>query len=134
MADPTVLVEQREQFAAKQAKISEVLEMAKNGKDFDFSRANVLKELGASDAADATQKFKALNREIEALGSDLQRAELKFLADKHFQVNIRYSKGLDVLAACGQLATTAPSPGLRPPSPRHRGEGRGEGVPIDIRS
>ncbi len=29
----------------------------------------------------------------------------KFLADKHFQVNIRYSKGLDVLAACGQLAT-----------------------------
>ncbi len=29
----------------------------------------------------------------------------KFLADKNFQVNIRYSKGLDVLAACGQLAT-----------------------------
>lgn len=33
------------------------------------------------------------------------RAFFKFLADKHFQVNIRYSKGLDVLAACGQLAT-----------------------------
>ncbi len=27
-----------------------------------------------------------------------------FLADRHFQVNIRISKGLDVLAACGQLA------------------------------
>lgn len=29
----------------------------------------------------------------------------KFLADRNFQVNIRYSKGMDVLAACGQLAT-----------------------------
>jgi 23S rRNA (adenine2503-C2)-methyltransferase len=33
------------------------------------------------------------------------RAFFRHLADKHFQVNIRYSKGLDVLAACGQLAT-----------------------------
>ncbi len=30
-----------------------------------------------------------------------------FLADRHHQVNIRYSKGLDVLAACGQLATAS---------------------------
>ncbi|MBI4223894.1 MAG: 23S rRNA (adenine(2503)-C(2))-methyltransferase RlmN, partial [Deltaproteobacteria bacterium] len=29
----------------------------------------------------------------------------KSLADRHFQVNIRYSKGLDILGACGQLAT-----------------------------
>lgn len=29
----------------------------------------------------------------------------RYLADRGFQVNIRYSKGLDVLAACGQLAT-----------------------------
>ena len=28
-----------------------------------------------------------------------------YLADRHHQVNIRYSKGLDILAACGQLAT-----------------------------
>lgn len=28
-----------------------------------------------------------------------------YLADRHFQVNIRYSKGLDVMAACGQLCT-----------------------------
>lgn len=26
-----------------------------------------------------------------------------YLADRHFQVNIRYSKGLDLMAACGQL-------------------------------
>ncbi len=31
----------------------------------------------------------------------------KYLAERGFQVNIRYSKGLDVLAACGQLATEA---------------------------
>ena len=31
------------------------------------------------------------------------RAFFKYLADRHFQVNIRYSKGLDVMAACGQL-------------------------------
>ncbi len=30
-----------------------------------------------------------------------------YLADRDFQVNIRYSKGLDVLAACGQLAVKA---------------------------
>lgn len=35
------------------------------------------------------------------------RSFFEFLAGKHFQVNIRYSKGLDVLAACGQLATGA---------------------------
>lgn len=29
------------------------------------------------------------------------------LADKNFQVNVRYSKGLDISGACGQLATTA---------------------------
>jgi len=29
----------------------------------------------------------------------------QYLADRGFQVNIRYSKGLDVMAACGQLAT-----------------------------
>jgi 23S rRNA (adenine2503-C2)-methyltransferase len=29
----------------------------------------------------------------------------RYLADRGFQVNIRQSKGLDVLAACGQLAT-----------------------------
>lgn len=42
------------------------------------------------------------------------RAFFKYLADRHFQVNIRYSKGLDVLAACGQLCVTQPS--SSPPS------------------
>ena len=81
MADPTALVEQRESFAAKQKDITEVLELA--GKDLDFSRADVLKKLGASDAADATHKFKSWNREAEAMGADLQRTELKYTVAKH---------------------------------------------------
>jgi 23S rRNA (adenine2503-C2)-methyltransferase len=35
------------------------------------------------------------------------RTFFKYLADRHFQVNIRYSKGLDVMAACGQLCVDA---------------------------
>lgn len=81
MADPTALVEQREQFAAKQKDITEVLELA--GKDLDFSRADVLKKLGANDAAHATQTFKSWNKEAESLGADLQRAELKYTVAKH---------------------------------------------------
>jgi len=33
------------------------------------------------------------------------RTFFRYLADRNFQVNIRYSKGLDVMGACGQLAT-----------------------------
>lgn len=39
---------------------------------------------------------------------DKIKAFFTYLADRHFQVNIRYSKGLDVMAACGQLATSTP--------------------------
>ena len=81
MADPTPLVEQRDAFAAKQKDLTEVLELA--GKDLDFSRADVLKKLGATDSAHATQTFKSWSREVEAMGQDLQRAEMKFLASKH---------------------------------------------------
>ncbi len=42
------------------------------------------------------------------------QAFFRHLADKHFQVNIRYSKGLDVLAACGQLATKSRSGSMNP--------------------
>lgn len=34
----------------------------------------------------------------------------QFLADRNFQVNIRYSKGADVMAACGQLAVGVSQP------------------------
>ncbi|MBI2083869.1 MAG: 23S rRNA (adenine(2503)-C(2))-methyltransferase RlmN [Deltaproteobacteria bacterium] len=38
------------------------------------------------------------------------RAFFTYLADRHFQVNIRYSKGLDVNGACGQLCVSTSSP------------------------
>lgn len=53
------------------------------------------------------------------------REFFKFLADRNFQVNIRYSKGLDVQAACGQLAVPPSPPRLSQtslPSPV-KGEG-----------
>ncbi len=81
MADPTPLVEQREALAAKQKDLNEVMELA--GKDLDFSRADVLKRLGASDAADATHKFKIWTREAEGLGRDLDRAEVKYAAERN---------------------------------------------------
>lgn len=81
MADPTALVEQREQLAAKQKDLMEVMELA--GKDLDFSRKGVLEKLGATDAADATHKFKAWTREAEALGQDLDRTEIKYAAERN---------------------------------------------------
>ncbi len=81
MADTAALVEKREAFAAKQRAIGEVMELA--GKDLDFSRKPVLEKLGASDAADATQKFKSWNREAEAMGEDLSRAEVKAHAERY---------------------------------------------------
>ena len=38
------------------------------------------------------------------------RTFFHYLADRHFQVNIRYSKGLDVMGACGQLCVSPPLP------------------------
>ena len=75
MADPAALVEQREAFHAKQKAVMEVLELA--GNDLDFSRPDVLAKTGGSDAADATKKWQAMNKEVEALGADLHRAEVK---------------------------------------------------------
>jgi len=80
MAESAAVIEQREAFAAKQKALSEVLELA--GKDLDFSRKPVLEKLGASDSADATDKFKAWNREVEAMGAELARIELKANADR----------------------------------------------------
>ena len=82
MADTAALVEKREEFGAKQDRIREVLEAA--GKDLDFSRKECLEKLGAMDADDASHKWRALNREAEALGRDLRKEEDRLEA-KRFQ-------------------------------------------------
>jgi HK97 family phage major capsid protein len=75
-APSTSLVEQREQFAAKQKLAAEVFELAQDGKQFDLSRKTVLEKLGATNADDALGKIKALNRECDDLSAKLQTAEL----------------------------------------------------------
>lgn len=80
MADPAALVEKREELAGKQKALNEVLELA--GKDIDFSRKPVLDKLGASDAADANQKFQQKTKELETLGTEVNRLATKAAADR----------------------------------------------------
>lgn len=74
MSESNALVEKREKFAAKQRELGEVFELA--GPEIDFSNAKVLEKLGASDSADAVEKVKARNRELDGLNAELQTAEL----------------------------------------------------------
>lgn len=71
------LVEKRQEFAAKQKELTDVMELAKDGKVFDLSRKSVLEKLGAADAHDAHAKVKARNEELDHMGRELQQAELK---------------------------------------------------------
>lgn len=77
----TKLVELREKFAAKQADIGAVLEMA--GAELDFSKKGVLEKTGGTDAADATKKWQAWNKEAEAIGSELKQAEVLHVAQSY---------------------------------------------------
>lgn len=76
-ADPATLAEKREQFHAKQDQLKEIFDLARDGSVYDFGRKAVLEKLGASDSADAVQKVKARNVELDELGSALQQAEMK---------------------------------------------------------
>lgn len=75
----TPLVEQRQEFAAKQRELAEVMELAKDGKVYDLSRKSVLERLGAVDAADALAKVKSRNVELDDMGEQLRQAELKHI-------------------------------------------------------
>lgn len=77
MAESNALVEKRQQFAAKQRELGEIMSMAKDGSTYDMSRKNVLEKLGAADSADAVAKIKSRNIELDNLSSELQSAELK---------------------------------------------------------
>lgn len=79
MAESQYLVEQREAFHAKQKAIGEVIELARvpGTAELDFSRPEVLAKTGGVDAADATKKWQTWGKEVEALGADVKRAEVK---------------------------------------------------------
>lgn len=79
MAESNALTEKREKFHAKQRELGEIFTLAKDGDTYDFKRSQVLEKLGASDSADAVQKVKSRNVELDNLGSELQQAELKMV-------------------------------------------------------
>jgi len=100
MSEPTAsnaLVEKRQEFATKQKDLAEVFEMAKDGDRFDFSRRSVLERLGASNTADALDKVKARNLELDGLSQRLQEAEIKeihsALGDRERERNTPYRGG-----------------------------------------
>ena len=75
------LVAKREQLDAKRKELAEVFEAA--GPDLDFSRPEVLNRLGAKDSAEAVEKVRERNREIEALYDECKKlAELEEIADR----------------------------------------------------
>jgi HK97 family phage major capsid protein len=73
----TVVEEARGQFQTKQKHLADVMELAKDGQRFDFSRKSVLEKLGVADRAGALDKVKELNREIDDLAEVLEQTELK---------------------------------------------------------
>ena len=77
MADNAQLVEKREQLAAKQKTLLEVVEAAGGTANPDFSRKSVQEKLGAVDADDAINKFRTLNTEAGQLGEELKAANLR---------------------------------------------------------
>ena len=95
MADSAALVEKREELAAKQKILSEVLELA--GKETDFSRKPVLEKLEATDAADANVKFQQRTKELETLGNDIIRMTTKAAADRVREIGHDLSQPADEL-------------------------------------
>jgi HK97 family phage major capsid protein len=75
------LREKLDAFKTKQTELANIMELAKDGDRFDLSRPKVLEGLGAADRADALDKVKARNRELDDLGSELEQAELREVKD-----------------------------------------------------
>jgi len=100
-AVPAVLVAKRAELDAKRAELAGVFEAA--GPDLDFSKREVLEALGASTSAEAVEKVRERNAEIEALYD-----EAKALADVE---NIRNSLQ-------GDRGLPAPQRGIQHPENR----------------
>jgi hypothetical protein len=74
------LKDKQDAISAKQKTMHEVFEAA--GKDVDFTKPSVLTLVGAKDSAEAVEKVKTMNRELDALGKERDElAELKGIAD-----------------------------------------------------
>jgi HK97 family phage major capsid protein len=95
------LVEKRTELDAKRASLAEVFEAA--GTDIDFNKPDVLAKLGAKDSAEAVEKVRAANKEIESLYN-----ECKSLADVE---NIKNSLSREVPEVRGGVRHGEPDRG-----------------------
>lgn len=71
---PNRSVELREEAKAKHAQVAEIIRLI--GEEKDFSKAEVLEKLGATDSKHALEKFKALNVDAHELFQRATEAEL----------------------------------------------------------
>lgn len=77
MPESNLLVEKRQELAAKSKKFQEVMDASTaEGGQTDLSRAAVLEKLTATDASDAKGKIAALYAEIESLNHDVDELHL----------------------------------------------------------
>lgn len=77
MAESNLLVEKRQELAARTKKFQEVMDASTTeGGQTDLSRKEALEKLGATDAGDAKTKVAALYVEIEALSHDVDELSI----------------------------------------------------------
>src|SRR5690606_23707808 len=77
----STLVAKREELDAKRKALADVFEAA--GPDLDFSKPEVLNALGAKDSAEAVEKVRERNREIEALYDECKKlAEIEEIKNR----------------------------------------------------
>src|SRR5690625_3698079 len=100
-AVPAVLVAKRAELDAKRAELAGVFEAA--GPDLDFSKREVLEALGASTSAEAVEKVRERNAEIEALYD-----EAKALADvENIRNSLQGDRGLPAPQRGSSIPRTA---------------------------
>ncbi len=98
MSDSAMLAEKRAHLKAKQDELKAIMDLAKDGAVYDLSRKTVQERLGAVDANDALGKVKERNLQLEALGRELQQAELQEINNaagvRDAQMNTPYTTAL----------------------------------------
>lgn len=79
----TAIASQQEAYHDKQKYLAKAFELAKDGKDLDFTRKTVLDHLHATDENDAMGKVRACNDELEDMHRALVAEEAKHYAKRN---------------------------------------------------
>ncbi len=83
MADSQALVDLRETYHRKQDELREIFDLSKTPEPnvYDFSKKAVLEKLGANSEAEASEKIKQRNRELDALFEEIEAKNRKEIRD-----------------------------------------------------